>query len=209
MDGEPRGGAATKAPRAWAEVDIDQLGIVSGEVIGFSQRLAVVALATPTAVPVGRAVWLSLGLDGEQAERTAGSVVNTFDHVDGRRCVAIELVDVSGAARRSRVRVPFRERVEVLGITDQAGPDPRWRATAFDLSTQGLGVIMNTEIRVGASVLLRFPLPPHRHAFQVRATVTNCRSDSAVAYATGFLFERVTAGHAQQLHAAIINLAAG
>ncbi len=104
-------------------------------------------------------------------------------------------------------RVPFHERVEVVGITDRPGPDPRWRGNAFDLSIQGLGAVLPSEIRGGALVLLRFTLPPHRAAFQVRASVKNCQRESAESFRTGFLFERVTAGHVQQLHAAIVYLA--
>jgi hypothetical protein len=197
---------AIRAPRAWAEVDIDRFGCLRGDLVAFNERTAVVALHTPIDVPLGRAVWVVLGLDGQQAERVPAAVVRCFEH-DGRPCVAVELADLSGAGRRRHPRVPYRERVEVIGITDRPGPDPRWRAVAFDVSLQGLGAVLPSEIRNGAVVLLRFPLPPHRAAFQVRATVKSCERESADAFRTGFWFERITAGHVQQLHAAIVHLA--
>jgi hypothetical protein len=193
--------------RAWAQLDVDRLGVLAGDLIGFNPRLAVVALTTPADVPIGRAVWVSLGLDGEQADRIAGSIVEVFDHRDGRRCVAVELIDVGRGGRRRNLRVPFRERVDVLGITDRGGPEARWRGEAFDLSSQGLGAILPTNLRVGTLVLLRFPLPPHRAWFQVRATAMHSTRETAADFRTGFLFERISAGHSQQLHAAIVYLA--
>ena len=158
-------------------------------------------------IPIGRAVWVVLGVDGEQAARVAASVTQVGDDEHGRHCVTLELVDLAGSGRRRHPRVPFDERVEVVGITDRPGPDPRSAGPRPDLSIQGLGAVLPTQIRIGAVVLLRFTLPPHRASFQVRATVKRCERESLESFRTGFLFERVTAGHVQQLHAAIVHLA--
>ncbi len=190
----------------WAQVDIDRLRSLRGDLVGFDTRSAVIALQEGDDVPVGRAVWVVLGVEGEQAARVAASVVQSFEE-DGRRCIRVELADLDGAGRRRHPRVPFEERLEVIGITDRHGSDPRRRGMTTDLSIQGLGAILPSEIKVGALVLLRFMLPTHRALFQVRASVKNCQRESADHFRTGFLFERVTAGHVQQLHAAIVHLA--
>ncbi|HEY3832986.1 MAG TPA: PilZ domain-containing protein [Acidimicrobiia bacterium] len=205
MSVKPR--LATHSTQAWAQIEFDRLISLEGDLVAFDGRTAVVALTSQPDIPIGRAVWVVLGVDGEQAARVAASITRVQEDEQGRHCVTLELVDLVGAGQRRHPRVPFHERVEVVGITDRPGPDPRWRAHAFDLSIQGVGAVLPSQIRIGAVALLRFSLPPHRAAFQVRATVKTCERESAEAFRTGFLFERVTAGHVQQLHAAIVHLA--
>jgi hypothetical protein len=195
---------ARSAPRAWAEIELKGQSRQRGELVGFDQHVAIVAVSSATDVAVGERVRLSLGVEGESAEQVLGSVVDRFED-RGRWCVAVELAD-DGPSGRKHSRVPFEERVEVIGITDRAGPDPRWRGHAFDISSQGLGATLPNEIRVGSIVLLRFSLPPHRAMFQVRATVQNCVRETADTFRTGFVFERVTSGHAQQIQAALHHL---
>ena len=191
--------------KAWAQVDVG-LQTLRGDLVAFDQRIAVVKVATADDVPIGRAVWLVLGLEGEQAARVAASVVESRE-ANGARLLSFELTDLDGAGRRRHPRVPFTERIEVIGITDIPGQDPRWRGHAHDLSIQGIGATLPTEIRSSALTLVRFPLPPHRAPFQVRAVAKNCEREAADSFRVGFLFERVTAGHVQQLHAAIVHLA--
>jgi hypothetical protein len=203
------GEVRTTAVPAWAEIEADRMGLLRGTLVGFDHRTAVVSLPHRADLPLDRAIWLTLGLEGEQAERVLGAVRASFDQ-DGAQCVVIDLADTtapSGADLRRRVRVALHERVEALGISDRPGPDPFWRGTTFDVSSQGLGALMTSPVPVGTLVLLRFRLPPHRAAFQVRARVRSCERESAESFRTGFLFERLTAGHAQQLHAAVLHMA--
>ena len=193
---------------AWAQIEMDGLRSVRGDVVAFDQRTVVIALDHVSDVPIGRALWVVLGIEGEQAVRVAASVVQRYDDHDRLR-IAVELADPGGAGRRRHPRVPFTERIEVIGITASAGPDPRWRGSIADLSMQGVGTVLTNEIRVGAVGLLRFVLPPHRSVFQVRAQVVNCERESADRFRAGFVFERMTAGHVQQLHAAVMHLARG
>jgi hypothetical protein len=201
---DARAATTPGAARAWAEVEVDRIGRFRGELVGFDQRVAIIAFEGQADVPVGQRVRLSMGVEDEQAEQLTGKVLDRFED-RGRWCVAVELAD-DGPSGRKHTRVPFSERVEVIGITDRPGPDPRWRGVAFDISSQGLGVTLPSEIRLGALVLLRFSLPPHRAAFQVRATAQSCVRESADTFRTGFLFERVTAGHAQHIQAALLHL---
>lgn len=199
--------AATPVARGWARLNIDGIGLLSGEVVGFNVRIAVVALDHPISVGPGRHVSVAMGVDGDETEGVHGETLMMVTHHDGRRCLAIELSDTIPPGLRRNMRVPFTARVDVMVVSSRTSSDHGYKIEAFDLSRRGLGAFSEREIPTQSSVLLRFPVPPHRGAIvQLRGIVAYCRPVGPRRFQVGFEFERIGATQLHQLKAAVIAL---
>ena len=186
--------AQSRVERGWAQLNIDGIGLLTGEVVGFNRRIAVVALDHAVAVGPGRYVSVAMGVEGRETEGVSGETIMMISHHDGRRCLAVELSDTTPATARRNTRMPFTGRVDVMVVSSRSSSDHGYRVQAFDLSRRGLGAVSEREIPVRGAVLLRFPVPPNRDTVvQVRAAVAYCRSAGSRRFQVGFEFERVGA----------------
>ena len=178
-----------------------------GDVIGFSTRIAIVALAAPPSVLGGDAVELTLELDGHRTDGIAVTVLQLFTNRDGQPCVAFELPDTTAPARRTGIRFAFSAAVELMVIQGRVTGDPRMTARATNLSAAGIAIRTDRELAPTTTVLARFAVPPDRgDKLQIRCRVIHCRSSDA-GFGVGLSFERMHAGQPPLLRAAILALA--
>ncbi len=170
----------------------------------FSDAEMTVALDQPVSDPLGRPVRLTVGVGRAQESGLWAAVTGTSRAPDGRSCLVLRIVDGRGGGRRDVARVPFDAKVDVLVVSSRANVEPRLRASALDLSTGGMALLLDRELPPGTTLLLRFAVPPNRGATaQVRGTVVSCRPEADGTVAHGIAFERVSGTVAQQLQLAV------
>ncbi len=197
----------------WATMNIDGIGEISGDVVGFDTVFVVVAVSLPVDVLHGRPVVLALGIDGRVVQGVSGTTSGISTHPDGRLCIAIRL-DEDGQeptsdsqSRRAKLRVPFDAKIDAMVVASRKTTDKNYRFQAIDLSSRGIGASGAREVPTKSNVLLRFAVPPHRGAtLQIRAVVSHFRRISESAVHVGFEFDRVTAAQLAQLNNAIMHL---
>jgi hypothetical protein len=194
---------ALATDRPWARLALAGAGELVGDVVEFGDGRLVVALDHAATAMVGRAVVLTLGVGRDQEGGLWAMITEAGTTTDGRACLTVRVVDGRGGGRRDVARVPFAAKVEVLVVSSRTNTEPRLRGSAIDLSTGGMALRLERDLPPGATLLLRFPVPPNRGAtVQVRATVVSCRAaDDEWLHCVAF--DRVSGTVAQQLQAAV------
>ncbi len=194
---DPRAGA-------WAVATIGGRE-VSGELVGFSGRIAVVAFDRAQPLAVGDTLRLRLGLAGGEDAAVLGRVLHVLMHRDGRPAAAFILPDDMGDSRRDDARVPFEERVNLIACDGRVGGDAHQRARAVDLSTSGMSLVSDRELPPMSTVLLRFLLPRVNVPLQFRAQVRWCRPQDNQ-YLCGVVFTGLKGTQLRDIASAVLEI---
>ncbi len=179
-----------------------------GELVGFSQRTAVVAFDRAQPVSAGNTVRLRLGYseahDSDETTVAARVLHVTFTR-DGRPAVAFTLPDNEGRQRRTDGRVPWDESIELVVCDGRVSGDGHQRARAVDISVTGMSLLSDRELPPLTTVLLRLRLPRSHSAMQFRAQVRWCRP-SANQYLCGLAFTGIRPNQARDIAELVVEL---
>lgn len=192
---DPRTGAWAVATIAGREV--------TGDLVGFSHRVAVIAFERAQPLAIGDTLRLRLGVPGGDDAAVLGRVLQVMLHRDGRPAAAFTLPDDEGAARRTDTRVAFDERIQLIACDGRVGGDAHQRARAVDLSTSGMSLLSDRELPPMTTVLLRFTLPRASAPLQFRAQVRWCRPQGNQ-YLCGTLFTGLRGTQLRDIASAVL-----
>ncbi len=181
---------------------------VHGDLVGFSDRIAVIAFDRAQPVAVGSVVRLRLGATTAttvQDDEVTTRVLQVTITRDGRPAIAFTMPEDGLEARRADVRVPFDSRIDLIICDSRVLGDAHQSARAIDLSVSGISLWSDRMLPPMTKALLRFRLPGSQSVIQTRAQVRWCRA-VAQKYNCGLAFTLLKGGQSRDLATAVVLL---